>query len=182
MTAEKCWIGRARKTNLSSCASQIHEFCTQALILWVPDPRIRPASDFGSNRRFDNAQTQKRKNRFQAPGPHLLSRRWGPRLSTITGFGGGWNTPGSEGPVICRRPGPARTPTGAHHRGQDCFSQPRAPETSHSPPAPGPKRGSSQVARDFQTRLSPSLTRSSFCPRLASSAALTAGDRGWHRE
>lgn len=40
---------------------------------------------------------------------NLLSRRWGPRLSTITGFGGGWNTPGSEGPVICRRPGPART-------------------------------------------------------------------------
>ena len=137
MTAESAGLGEPGRQTWARCASQIHEFCTQTLILGVPDPRIRPASDFGTNYRFENAQTPKRKNSFQVGWPHLLSRRWGPRLSTITGFGGGWNTPGSEGPVICRRPGPARTPAGAHHRGQDCFPQPRAPETSHSPPNAG---------------------------------------------
>lgn len=74
--------------------------------------------------------------------PHLVSWRGGRRLSTMTGFGGGWNAPapGWEGPVLCSRAGPARAPAGTDSRGQDCAGGPELPGN----PATSPSSRSSE--------------------------------------
>lgn len=54
----------------------------------------------------------------------------------MTGFGGGWNAPGSEGPVLCCRTGPAWIPAGADDEGQDSSASPEIPQSPAISPNP----------------------------------------------
>lgn len=74
-------------------------------------------------------------------------------MSTMTGFGGGWNAPapGWEGPVLCSRPGPARAPAGTDSSGQDCSGGPELPGNPATSPSSrssgGPPPRSPQTSR-----------------------------------
>lgn len=116
-------------------------------------------------------------------GPHLVFSRVGRRLSSITGFEGGWNAPDWEGRVLCRRPGPAPAPAGTDIRDQACWSLPFPSGEPCNLPQLEILRGSSaEVTPDLHVRLLPPWPCIPPAPRLSSLAPLTAGDRGRHRE
>lgn len=122
----KTSVGDTRKTNLSWVCFYRHGINSSAHKFAQWEFRRCFRAEISSAKTQVRERTNPKSGNRPRSGPHLVSWRGGRRLSTITGLGGGLNEPGSEGPVLCCRPGTARVPAGADNRGREYSGLPGA--------------------------------------------------------